>query len=224
MIKQILRTKRGKWAVALGVIAAIGTIGSISEGSTEALPGALVLLAVAAVLVLTAVRSIQNPPPAPTLADQGIRVSQEAIDAFRAYGTLPNVENSPVMLADGEQAVYACHADRVETKNRRTETTAGGSGVSFRIAKGVSLRTGGTGSKSIYSDVEMIHGGEFVVTTERVVFVATSRAFEEKLDKVSAVSVDGNNLAIMTAKASYALRMAMPEYPCDIIKHCIRIK
>lgn len=222
MIQKILKTKQGKWAVALAIIAAVGAISSISKGSTEALPGALVLLAIAAVLVLNAVKAILNPPPAPTLEDQGVYVSQDALDAFRSYGTLPQVENSPVILADGEHAVYACRAERVETKNRRIGTTGGGAGMSFRVAKGVRLRTGGAGSKSVYGDVEMVHPGELVVTTDRIVFVAASRAYEEKLSNVSAVSVDGGCLAIMTAKDNYAMRMPLPEYPCEIIMHCIK--
>ena len=222
MIQQLLKTKRGKWATVLLGIAVIGIIGSVSEGSTEALPGTLILLAIAAVLVVTAIKAIQNPPPAPTLEDMGVHVSQEALDAFRTYGTLPKVDSCPVILAEGEQAVYACHAERIETKNRRLSTTGSGSGVSFRVAKGVSLRTGGTGSKSVYGDVEMVHAGEFVVTTNRIVFVAPDRAFEVKLSSISAVAVEGGCLAIMSAKGSYAMRMPMQEYACEIIRHCIK--
>lgn len=221
MFQQILNTKKGKWAAVLAVLAVIAAAASVSEGSTEALPGALILLVIAGLLAASAMKSIQNPPPAPTLADQGIHVTQDDLDAFRDFGRLPVVQNSPVLLADGEQAVYACRAERVETKNRRLGTTGGGAGMSFRVAKGVNLRTGGAGSQSIYGDVEMVHEGEFVVTTERIVFVATSRSFEEKLSSLSAVSADNGSLAIMTSKESFTIRMPMPEYPCEIIKHCI---
>lgn len=222
MVGQILKTKRGKWAVALAVLAIISAAGSISEGSTEALSGAFVLLAIAAVLAIPIIRSIMNPPPAPSLEDQGIHVTQEDIDAFNTHGTLPNIDNSPVILDQDEKAVYACSAERIETKNRRLGTTGSGGGASIRVAKGVRIRTGGTGSKSVYGDVEMVHGGEFVVTTRRVVFVANNRAFEEKLSNISAISVENGCLAIITAKTSYSMRMQMPEYPCNIIKRCIK--
>ena len=221
MIQQILKTKQGKWAVALVIIAALAAIGSVSKGSTEALPGALILLVIAAILAMGAIKVIKNPTPVPTPEDQGIHVTQEALDAFKAYGNLPQITNSPVILADGEQAVYACRAERVETKNRRVGTTGGGAGASIRVAKGVHIRTGGTGSKSVYGDVEMIHGGEFVVTTARIVFIANSRAYEEKLADISAVSVDSGCLAIIAGKDNYAMRMPHPEYPCEIIKNCI---
>lgn len=221
MIQKILKTKQGKWAVALAAIAIVGAIGSISKGSTEALPGAFIFLAVAAILVMSAIKAIKNPPPAPTLEDQGIYISQEELDAFKTIGKLPQVTNSPVILAECEKAVYYCRADRVETKNRRIGTTGGGVGGSFRVAKGVSIRTGGTGSKAVYGDVEMVHGGEFVVTTDRIVFIASSRAFEEKLANISAVSVDSGCLAIMAGNDNYAMRMPCPEYPCEIIKRCI---
>lgn len=221
MIQQILKTKQGKWAAALVIISAIAVAASISKGSTEALPGALIFLGIATVLVMNAIKTIKNPPPDPTLEDQGIHISQEDIEAFKTYRKLPRLTNSPVILADGEQAVYACRAERIETKNRKIGTTGGGSGSSIRVAKGVRLRTGGTGSKSIYGDVEMVHSGEFVVTTDRIVFVANSRAYEEKLSAVSAVSVDSGCLTIMAGNNSYTMRMPCPEYPCEIIKHCI---
>lgn len=221
MIQQILKTKQGKWAAALVIISAIAVAASVSKGSTEALPGALIFLGIAAVLVMNAMKAIKNPPPAPTLEDQGIHVPQEDLDAFKTYGKLPQLTNSPVILAEGEQAVYACRAERVETKNRRLGTTGGGVGGSVRVAKGVSIRTGGTGSKSIYGDVEMVHGGEFVVTTDRIVFVASSRAYTEKLADISAISVDSDCLTIMAGNNNYAMRMPHPEHPCEIIKHCI---
>ena len=221
MIQQVLKTKQGKWAVALVIIAVLAAIGSVSKGSTEALPGALILLAIAAILAMGAIKAVKNPTPAPTLEEEGIHIPQEDIDAFLEYGKIPQITNSPVILADGELAVYACRAERVETKNRRVGTTGGGAGASIRVAKGVHIRTGGTGSKSVYGDVEMIHGGEFVVTTARIVFIANSRAYEEKLADISAVSVDSGCLAIMAGKESYAMRMPHPEYPCEIIKHCI---
>ena len=208
--------------MVLLIVSILGAIGSISQKTWEALPGVLILLAVAAVLVVTGLKAIKNPPPAPTLADIGIHVTQEAIDAFRTYGTLPKVENTPVILTDGEQAVYACRAERIETKNRRLGTTGSGAGASIHVAKGVNLRTGGTGSQSIYGDVEMVHAGEFVVTTERIVFIANSRAFEEKLSVISAVSIDNGCLAIMAGKENYSVKMPMPEYPCEIIKYCIK--
>lgn len=222
MVGQILKTKRGKWAVALVVIAVLSLIGSMSNGSTEGLSGAAVLVVIATILTMSTIKAAKNPPPAPTLKDQGIHVTQEELDAFNACGTLPNVENGPVILEQDEQAVYACAAERVETKNRKLGTTGSGGGASIRIAKGVRVRTGSTGSKSVYGDIEMTHAGEFVVTTSRIVFVANSRAFEEKLSSISAVSVDDGCLTIMTAKTSYALRMPLAEYPCSIIKHCIK--
>ena len=222
MFLQILKIKRLKWAILLVIIAVLVLVGSIRGGSLEALPFTLVLLALAALLILPEIKAIRNHPTAPTLSEQDIHVSQEALDAFNTYGTLPVVENSPVILVDGEQAVYACRAERVETKNRRLGATGSGGGASIRVSKRVTLRTGGTGSQSIYGDVEMVHSGEFVVTTSRIVFIANNRSFEEKMSKISAVSVDDGCLAIMTAKANYSMRMPMPEYPCEIIKHCIK--
>lgn len=62
MVQQILKTKGGKWALALVIMAVLAVIGSISEGSTEYISGAFLLLIIATWLVITEVKKIQNPP------------------------------------------------------------------------------------------------------------------------------------------------------------------
>lgn len=62
MVQQILKTKGGKWALALVIIAVLAVIGSISEGSAEYISGAFLFLIIATGLVITEAKKIQNPP------------------------------------------------------------------------------------------------------------------------------------------------------------------
>ncbi len=224
MFGKIIKTAKGKWAIALVMMAVLALIGGLSEGQNDfgtVLGGAALLIVIAGCLVLSEVKAIKNPPAPPTLAEQGIYVPQEALDAFLTREILPTVQNTPVMLSPGETAVYYCEAVRVETKNRMIGKTGAGGSTSIRVAKGVRLRTGGGGSQNVYGDIEMTAQGQFVATTERIIFVAGNKAFTENLSNISAISTVNDCLAIVTPKQSYSLRMASPEYPCAIIKRCI---
>lgn len=223
MIKEILKTKRGKWAIVLCAIAVMGCIASLSKGTTEALPGALVLIAIAALLVLSAVKSIKNPPPAPTLKDMGINVPEDALQAFDDYGTLPDLKSTPVLLGDNEQAVYDCMATRAITKNRVVGHTRNSSGTSLRIAKGVTLRTGGGGTKSEYGDVTTRSAGRFIITNERIVFSSQQNAFTALLGEIASVEAYEDGLIIIVGKNTYVLELAMSHYPATMIEKCRNI-
>ncbi len=221
MFGQIIKTTKGKWALVLAVLAILALIGGITKGQDDLgviLGGCAALIVISVLLFLSAAKSAKN-GPAP--GSVGIHVPQEEMDAFTSYGTLPNIKDVPVILGDGETAVYYCDAVRVETKNRMLGKTGSGAGVSFRVAKGVRIRSGNGGSKNVYGNIEMSDPGQLVVTTQRIVFIAKNKAFAEKLTSLSAVSVIDNHLAIVTSNKNYSLRMPMPEYACEIIKRCI---
>lgn len=213
MFKQVLKTKRGKWAVALAVIAVIGGI-----GSADALPGAVLFLIIAAVLALSAMNKIKNPPPEPTLADMGIFVSDDALQAFDMFGTLPNLKGTPVMLNPEEQAVYDCAATRTETKTRVVGHTRNKS-ASIRLAKGVSVRTGG-GDRSVYGDVKTSSAGRFVVTTEKIVFSSQQKAFTAPLASITSVDAYDGGMTIIVGKNTYVMEMAKSNYPAAMIEQC----
>lgn len=213
MVKQVLKTKRGKWAVALAVIAIIGGI-----GSADALPGAAVLLIVAAVLTLSAIKSIKNPPPEPTLAELGIYVPEDALSAFDESGVLPNLVGTPVLLNPGEQAVYDCSAVRTETKTRVVGHNRNKS-ASIRVAKGVSVRTGG-GDRSVYGDVKTSSSGRFVVTTEKIVFSSQQKAFSAPVADITSVEAYDGGMTIISGKNVYVMELAKSNYPAAMIEQC----
>lgn len=61
MVRQVLESKHGKWALVLAIIGVLALIGSLSEGSAEAIPFALVLLSVAVFLVFSAIKNFKHP-------------------------------------------------------------------------------------------------------------------------------------------------------------------
>ena len=102
-------------------------------------------------------------------------------------GTLPVITNSPI-ARQGETTHLYCQAIRFITKNRVVGRTASTAGVSVRVAKGVSVRTGGIKGHSVYGDVTATHEGEFVLTNKRVIFVHGQHGFQSTLATLDAVS------------------------------------
>lgn len=91
MVKQILKTKRGKWSVVLFIIADIALFSSIISGTTDTLPGAFILLVIAIALAVTAIKKPKNTVEIPS-TDHNIKftvnteTSSETVESFIADG------------------------------------------------------------------------------------------------------------------------------------------
>lgn len=64
-------------------------------------------------------------------------------------GTLPIVIDCSLALQDGECCHYSASAKRIIPKEKTVGYTSGSAGVSFRVAKGVTLRTGSSRGSAI---------------------------------------------------------------------------
>lgn len=123
-------------------------------------------------------------------------------------GGLPTIVGTPVILEEGEAAHYYAPAIRSVTKNRVVGHTGGGAGVSVRVAKGVSVRTGGGSSQNVRSDVTDYFTGAVVLTNRRLVFLHNQAGFECKLSSVSAVTPLTDSILIQSGTKSYQLLVA----------------
>lgn len=97
MLKQILKTKRGKWALALLIIAVLGAIVLLSDGQTKSLPAALILVAISVLLSVSAAKGNKKKPaePAPrTIEANGVKLtvstktSERDVEMFLAEGEM----------------------------------------------------------------------------------------------------------------------------------------
>ena len=68
-------------------------------------------------------------------------------------GTLPIVIDCSLALQDGECCHYSASAKRIIPKEKTVGYTSGSAGVSFRVAKGVTLRTGSSRGSAIKKNV-----------------------------------------------------------------------
>lgn len=119
-------------------------------------------------------------------------MEENAISAI-AQGELPVVTGTPVLLEEGEVAHYYAPATKIVTKNKAVGRTGSGAGVRVRVAKGVSVSTGGGSSRTVYGEVTETYSGAIVLTNRRIVFIHNQAGFECKISALTAVTpVDGS--------------------------------
>lgn len=123
-------------------------------------------------------------------------------------GHLPVVTETPAILKEGETAHYYAPATRSVTKTKVIGHTGGGAGVSVRVAKGVTLRTGSGASQSIRGNVTDKYTGAVVLTNQRLIFLHSQAGFECKLTSITAITPMSNSIMIQVSSKSYQLLVA----------------
>ena len=92
-----------------------------------------------------------------------------------------------VRLQNGEVVYYQGNAYAAKKKTAVVGKTGGGAGVSVRVAKGVSVRTGTGASQNIRGTVTDKYEGVFTITNQRIIMMAPMYGFELDLRKLSGV-------------------------------------
>lgn len=127
-------------------------------------------------------------------------------------GVLPVLSSVPVVLEEGEVAHFFAPARRYITKKKAVGRTGSGGGVSVRVAKGVSVRSGGGASQTVYDDVTDAFDGLAVLTNRRIVFLAKQNGFDCKLSAISAILPEGDGLMIQAGAKNYRLAVSQQGY------------
>jgi hypothetical protein len=107
-------------------------------------------------------------------------------------GQLAPVCSCQSILQKGESAYMTTSASLLETKTTRYAGRS--AGVSFRVAKGVTLRTGSYGGHAVKELVETAQG-ELAVTNRRLLFAGNAKSRATKLNKI--VSIERFNDGIV---------------------------
>lgn len=135
---------------------------------------------------------------------KGVYLTKEQIEKLEQKVELPIID-TPVFLNYGEVAVYHSQATRQETKNRVIGRTGSYGGDTVRIAKWLSIHTGGSSSRPIYGDVSMQYPGEFIITNERVIFLSSQKGFELKHQNIIAATAYKDGFAFQSKNTGYVL-------------------
>lgn len=114
-------------------------------------------------------------------------------------GTLPVVQNAQigVNLNPGEVIHYLCSCHIMDNKIVARGSVGGYGGVSFPIAKGIRLHTGGSRGRSypIYGEV-VTSQGYLCLTSDSIRYLANAKGFHKPWSKVSAVEPFSNALVV----------------------------
>lgn len=129
-------------------------------------------------------------------------------------GNLPQAQPSGLVLKKAETPHWAEPAALVEEKVVRREYVGGSSGVSIRVAKGVTYRVGQTRGQLVSeTGIVPVSRGKFVLTNQRVAFLGDRKSFSIPWNKIldfqlfsngARVSKDGKGAPSMVAFDSVA--------------------
>lgn len=132
--------------------------------------------------------------------------------------SLDPITEPKLLLKPSEIAYIEQPATLSITENKVVGTTGRSSGVSMRVAKGMYVRTGGSGGRKIYDDVTTTYDGILSITNQRVSFMQDRKAFEIRLDKLTNITYEDDALILQHGNKSYVLLTE----DADIMEHLIR--
>lgn len=131
-----------------------------------------------------------------------------------------NGENMPIMqpidgliLQKNEVCHCVCLANRQESKKETVGYEGGYSGVSLKVSKNVSLRSGGTRSHAVKKDVVHEYQGAICITNKRVVFLPFSegKGFAIPLRSLIGFSKQFNGYIFHKENNSYSVTLGESE-------------
>lgn len=113
----------------------------------------------------------------------------------------PTPINSPIILQENEQCFFVLDTHTKKEKVVSKNIKGGSAGLSFRIAKGVTLRTGSIGGQ-ITNNTQMVidSTGRLVITDQRIIYVSDKQNFECNLDKLLSYQVYSDGIQINPRK------------------------
>ena len=113
------------------------------------------------------------------------------------------VRYSGFFCQTNEVMVYVTPAKTFKDKEKVTGYTGSSAGVSVRVAKGVAVRSGGSGSKAIRNVIRDYNYGDLIITNKRVVFIGKNDSFDFSIDKLTAFKIlDKSCFTIQSGRTS----------------------
>lgn len=210
---KILLTIIGIFVLLIGIILLV--VGLVA-GATELWIASLLVFFISIMIFLQARRKSSpknemKQAEFPMTEDQLVMIENDQ---------LPVVLNTPIMLRPGEVAHYITPAWLSETKRQAIGSTGGGGGVSFRVAKGIYLHSGKSGSRRVYGDVTNTFKGDLAISNQRVVFIQRDKGFEIKIPQITAIRAIQDGISLQSKSKTFYLLVPCPEYPMAVIQKC----
>lgn len=120
-------------------------------------------------------------------------------------GELPEIDVENLNLKDGEICHYADRGYTFEDKTVTKGYTGKSSGVSIRIMKGLTYRTGGSGGKAIRETQRTKYNGTLCLTNMRIIYTSAKESFNKPLNKITAIIDAKDGVIIQIGLKSYSI-------------------
>ena len=124
----------------------------------------------------------------------------------------PPATESPlsILLKPNEICHFQTQAQLLMVKNQVVGHTGGSSGASVRIAKGLTIRSGGYRGTSIRKDVSYFYPGLLTITNQRFIMTG-EKGFEDPIDNLTAFSPYNGYAGITLQFGSHSHTLIMNE-------------
>lgn len=120
-------------------------------------------------------------------------------------GKLPFI-NTPNLNLDEDD--FCCYMDKGYTfkdKIITTGYTGKNNGISIRLAKGISYRTGASGNKAIRETQRTKYYGTLYLTTKRLIYSSQDISFDKPHDKITSIEEAKDGLIIQIGSKTYEI-------------------
>lgn len=120
-------------------------------------------------------------------------------------GDLPCINTPNLNLEDDD---FCCYMDKGYTFKDKTITTGytgKNNGVSIRLAKGISYRTGASGSKAIRETQRTKYFGTLYLTTKKLIYSSKTISFDKPHEKITSIQEAKDGLIIQIGSNTYEI-------------------
>lgn len=128
----------------------------------------------------------------------------DALIAQINQGIIPNIKTDKIMLSNGETCHFAERAILVTEKITK-HYSGSHNGFSFRVAKGVTYRTGQSRGTPVEEKSVVKTKGIFYITDKRIIFVADENGFEKKISSLTAITPYSNAVKMQFGNKTFTL-------------------
>lgn len=135
--------------------------------------------------------------------------------------TLPIVMDNSIILQSGEQCHYSSQATRIIPKEKTVGYSGGNTGVSFRIAKGVTIHSGSSRGTAIKKNVLEEHQGKFYITNKRIIFTSIKGGFDKKIANITSVIPADDGIVFQFGSQIFIISIPNNNKAYQIVSHII---